>query len=153
MRLLPFRENAIGDVMAWDCNFCTEIKLHKIFDAAIWFWTLLRFHHSWRSQAFPAKNRAPYILFVELVAIAMITAIGTVSLLEAISIGNKKVRFYQTPASEMFGKVQEILQTEKTPFCSRVHITLIGWWLVIVKTIVFSVSCVIVFIMSRHFAD
>jgi len=31
----------------------------------------------------------------------------------------KKVRFYQASTSELFGKVQEIPQTEKTPFYPR----------------------------------
>src|SRR5688572_4116199 len=48
-------------------------------------------------------------------------AIGTLRLLEAIRIlGLKdKTRFYQASTSEMYGKVQEIPQTEKTPFYPR----------------------------------
>jgi len=48
-------------------------------------------------------------------------AIGTVRLLEAIRINGlaKKTRFYQASTSEMFGKVQEVPQTEKTPFYPR----------------------------------
>jgi len=48
-------------------------------------------------------------------------AIGTLRLLEAIRILGleKKTRFYQASTSEMFGKVQEIPQTEKTPFYPR----------------------------------
>ncbi len=47
--------------------------------------------------------------------------IGTLRLLEAIRILNmeKKVRIYQASTSELYGKVQEIPQTEKTPFYPR----------------------------------
>jgi len=40
-------------------------------------------------------------------------------LLEAIRLLNKDIRFYQASSSEMFGKVQEVPQTEKTPFYPR----------------------------------
>ena len=47
--------------------------------------------------------------------------IGTLRLLEAIRILNmeKKVRIYQASTSELYGKVQEVPQTEKTPFYPR----------------------------------
>lgn len=47
--------------------------------------------------------------------------IGTLRLLEAIRICGleKHSRFYQASTSELFGKVQEIPQTEKTPFYPR----------------------------------
>jgi GDPmannose 4,6-dehydratase len=47
--------------------------------------------------------------------------IGTLRLLEAIRIlgMEKKVRIYQASTSELFGKVQEVPQTEKTPFYPR----------------------------------
>lgn len=48
-----------------------------------------------------------------------VTGIGTVRLLEAIRTGAPKARFYQASSSEMFGKVLEIPQTEKTPFYPR----------------------------------
>lgn len=45
-------------------------------------------------------------------------AIGTLRLLEGIRLLGleKKTRFYQASTSELYGKVQEIPQTEKTPF-------------------------------------
>jgi GDPmannose 4,6-dehydratase len=45
-------------------------------------------------------------------------ALGTLRLLEAMRILGleKKTRFYQASTSELYGKVQEIPQTEKTPF-------------------------------------
>ena len=48
-------------------------------------------------------------------------AVGTLRVLEAIRILGleKKTRFYQASTSEMFGKVQEIPQSETTPFYPR----------------------------------
>jgi len=48
-------------------------------------------------------------------------ALGTLRMLEAIRIlGLKdKTRFYQASTSELYGKVQEVPQTEKTPFYPR----------------------------------
>ena len=48
-------------------------------------------------------------------------ALGTLRLLEAIRILglSKKTKFYQASTSELYGKVQEIPQTEKTPFYPR----------------------------------
>jgi GDPmannose 4,6-dehydratase len=50
-----------------------------------------------------------------------VTGLGAQRILEAIiesGIG-KKVRYYQASSSEMFGKVQAVPQTEKTPFYPR----------------------------------
>jgi GDPmannose 4,6-dehydratase len=48
-------------------------------------------------------------------------ALGTLRLLEAIRILNMtdRVRFYQASTSELYGKVQEVPQNEKTPFYPR----------------------------------
>ena len=46
-------------------------------------------------------------------------ALGTLRILEAIVKINKKIKFYQAGSSEMFGKVVETPQTEKTPFYPR----------------------------------
>ncbi|MBI2240499.1 MAG: GDP-mannose 4,6-dehydratase [Magnetospirillum gryphiswaldense] len=48
-------------------------------------------------------------------------ALGTLRLLEGIRILGleKKTRFYQASTSELYGKVQETPQTEKTPFSPR----------------------------------
>jgi len=48
-----------------------------------------------------------------------VTALGVTRLLEAIRLVNPKTRFYQASSSEMFGKVQEVPQTEQTPFYPR----------------------------------
>merc|ERR1712187_907128 len=47
--------------------------------------------------------------------------IGTLRILEAIrTVGlHKSTRFYQASTSELYGKVQEVPQTEKTPFYPR----------------------------------
>ena len=50
---------------------------------------------------------------------AQITGIGALNLLEAIRLINPKIKFYQAGTSEMFGKVQQIPQTEDTPFYPR----------------------------------
>ena len=46
-------------------------------------------------------------------------SLGTLRILEAIKKVDKKIKFYQAGSSEMFGKVVEIPQTEKTPFYPR----------------------------------
>ncbi|MGB0414157.1 MAG: GDP-mannose 4,6-dehydratase [Coraliomargarita sp.] len=65
-----------------------------------------------------------------------VTGLGTLRLLEAIrEVGlDKKTRFYQASSSEMFGMVQEVPQTEKTPFyprspygCAKVY----AYWLTV----------------------
>lgn len=63
-----------------------------------------------------------------------ITATGTIRLLEAIRETGLKPRFYQASSSEMYGLVQEVPQTEKTPFyprspygCSKVY----SYWITV----------------------
>ncbi|NDD05729.1 MAG: GDP-mannose 4,6-dehydratase, partial [Proteobacteria bacterium] len=50
---------------------------------------------------------------------AEFTAVGVSRILEAIRSACPQAKFYQASSSEMFGKVQEIPQTEKTPFYPR----------------------------------
>ncbi len=52
-------------------------------------------------------------------ATADIDALGVTNMLEAIRIVKPEAHFYQAATSEMFGKVQEMPQTEKTPFYPR----------------------------------
>ena len=52
-------------------------------------------------------------------ATAQIDAVGVTNMLEAIRTVKPEARFYQASTSEMFGLVQEIPQTEKTPFYPR----------------------------------
>ena len=47
------------------------------------------------------------------------TALGVTRLLDAIRLVDPEIRFYQASSSEMFGKVQEVPQTESTPFHPR----------------------------------
>jgi GDPmannose 4,6-dehydratase len=50
---------------------------------------------------------------------AEFTAVGVTRVLEAIRHVDPSIRFYQASSSEMFGKVVESPQTEKTPFHPR----------------------------------
>jgi GDPmannose 4,6-dehydratase len=63
-------------------------------------------------------------------------AVGVLRLLEAIRILGlvEKTRFYQASTSELFGKVQEIPQTERTPFYPRSPYgaaKLYGYWITV----------------------
>ncbi|MET1412982.1 GDP-mannose 4,6-dehydratase [Roseibium sp. HPY-6] len=63
-------------------------------------------------------------------------ALGTLRLLEAIRLLNltEKTRFYQASTSELYGKVQEVPQTEKTPFYPRspyAAAKLYAYWIVV----------------------
>jgi len=50
---------------------------------------------------------------------AQVTGVGVVNLLEAVRIVNPTARFYQASTSEMFGLIQESMQSESTPFYPR----------------------------------
>src|SRR5687767_10911789 len=63
-----------------------------------------------------------------------ITGLGVTRLLDAIRLVDPDIRFYQASSSEMFGKVQEVPQTEGTPFyprspygCAKVY----GHWITV----------------------
>ncbi|MEK6827247.1 MAG: GDP-mannose 4,6-dehydratase, partial [Nanoarchaeota archaeon] len=63
-----------------------------------------------------------------------ITGLGSLRLLEAIKDLCPKAKFYQASSSEMFGKVAEVPQSEKTPFyprspygCSKVY----SYWITV----------------------
>ena len=65
---------------------------------------------------------------------AQVDAIGTLRFLDAIREIGIKTKFYQASTSELFGKVMEIPQNEKTPFYPRSPYAvakLYGHWLVI----------------------
>lgn len=47
------------------------------------------------------------------------SALGVTRLLEAVRLVDPSIRFYQASTSEMFGKVRETPQTERTPFHPR----------------------------------
>jgi GDPmannose 4,6-dehydratase len=48
-----------------------------------------------------------------------VTGIGAANLLEAVRIAHPVARFYQASSSEMFGKIQQARQSERTPFYPR----------------------------------
>ncbi len=50
---------------------------------------------------------------------ANVTGVGALNVLEAVRIVNPKARFYQASTSEMFGLIQEPMQSETTPFYPR----------------------------------
>jgi GDPmannose 4,6-dehydratase len=53
------------------------------------------------------------VSFDQPITTGKITGLGALNLLEAIRIVNPKIRFYQASTSEMFGKVQQVPQTER----------------------------------------
>ncbi len=59
------------------------------------------------------------VSFEQPILTAEIDAVGVLKLLESIRSLKPDTKFYQASTSEMFGKVQEIPQTEKTPFYPR----------------------------------
>jgi len=65
---------------------------------------------------------------------AQVDALGTLRFLDAIRETSLETKFYQASSSELFGKVQEIPQNEKTPFYPRSPYAvakLYGFWIVI----------------------
>lgn len=50
---------------------------------------------------------------------AQITGVGVLNMLEAIRLTDPSIRFYQASTSEMFGLIQEPMQSETTPFYPR----------------------------------
>ena len=65
-------------------------------------------------------------------ATAAIDALGVTNILDAIRMIRPDAHFYQAATSEMFGKVQEMPQTEKTPFYPRSPYgvaKLYGYWI------------------------
>jgi GDPmannose 4,6-dehydratase len=57
--------------------------------------------------------------FTQPVLTGDVTGLGAVRILEAIRHVDPDIRFYQASSSEMFGKVMEVPQTERTPFYPR----------------------------------
>jgi GDPmannose 4,6-dehydratase len=71
------------------------------------------------------------VSFDQPVYTADVNGLGTLRLLEAVRILAKPAKFYQASSSEMYGKVVEIPQNERTPFyprspyaCAKVY----GYW-------------------------
>lgn len=65
---------------------------------------------------------------------AEVDAVGTLRFLDAINETGVKTRFYQASTSELYGLVQEVPQTEKTPFYPRSPYAvakLYAYWIVV----------------------
>jgi GDPmannose 4,6-dehydratase len=65
---------------------------------------------------------------------AEVDGVGTLRFLDAIKETGIRTRFYQASTSELYGKVQEIPQTEKTPFYPRspyAAAKLYAYWVVV----------------------
>jgi len=65
---------------------------------------------------------------------AEVGGVGTLRFLDAIKEVGLQTRFYQASTSELYGKVQEIPQTEKTPFYPRspyAAAKLYSYWIVV----------------------
>ena len=66
---------------------------------------------------------------------AQVDALGTLRFLDAIrEVGLRQVKFYQASTSELYGKVQEVPQSEKTPFYPRSPYgvaKLYGFWIIV----------------------
>lgn len=65
------------------------------------------------AQSFVAES------FNQPVTTALVDAMGPLNILEAVRIVSKRIKFYQASTSEMFGKVQETPQDERTPLYPR----------------------------------
>jgi len=59
------------------------------------------------------------VSFEQPIFTADVDGVGVARLLEAIRLVKPEARFYQASTSEMFGKIQEELQSETTPFYPR----------------------------------
>ena len=57
--------------------------------------------------------------FDQPVATTQIDGLGALNLLEAIRSADRSIRFYQASSAEMFGLVQSVPQSERTPFYPR----------------------------------
>ena len=65
---------------------------------------------------------------------AQVDALGTLRFLDAIRETQLDTKFYQASTSELYGKVQEMPQTEKTPFYPRSPYgvaKLYGYWIIV----------------------
>ena len=104
LRELGIRENVMlldGDVT--DVSSIIRI-LHRVRPAEV---------YNLAAQSFvPASWQQPVLT-------GNVTGLGAVNVLEAIRTVDSTIRFYQASSSEMFGKIQEPVQNENTPFYPR----------------------------------
>lgn len=65
---------------------------------------------------------------------SQVTAVGVVNMLEALRLESPATRFYQASSSEMYGLIQEEMQSETTPFYPRSPYAvakLMGHWMTV----------------------
>lgn len=79
---------------------------------------ILREHRPQEVYNLAAQSFIP-TAFKQPVLTGEFTALGVTRMLEAVRMVDPTIRFYQASSSEMFGKVVEVPQTEKTPFYPR----------------------------------
>jgi len=79
---------------------------------------ILREHHPQEVYNLAAQSFVP-TSWKQPVLTGEFTALGVTRVLEAIRYVDPSIKFYQASSSEMFGKVQEVPQSEKTPFYPR----------------------------------
>lgn len=79
---------------------------------------ILREHRPTEVYNLAAQSFVP-TSFKQPVLTGEVTALGVTRILDALRIVDPTIRFYQASSSEMFGWVQEVPQTEKTPFYPR----------------------------------
>lgn len=80
--------------------------------------TILRDHRPVEVYNLAAQSFVP-TSWAQPVLTGEVTALGVTRMLDAIRMVDPEIRFYQASSSEMFGKVQEVPQTESTPFYPR----------------------------------
>jgi GDPmannose 4,6-dehydratase len=79
---------------------------------------ILKEHHPDEVYNLAAQSFVP-TSFEQPVLTGEFTALGVTRVLDAIRLVDKNIKFYQASSSEMFGKVVEVPQNEKTPFYPR----------------------------------
>ncbi|WP_456307015.1 GDP-mannose 4,6-dehydratase [Lichenicola cladoniae] len=67
----------------------------------------------------PAARRFVAASWQQPLLTGLATGIGAANLLEAVRIARPQARFYQASSSEMYGLIQEKVQSERTPFYPR----------------------------------
>ncbi len=79
---------------------------------------ILRAHRPQEVYNLAAQSFVP-TSWAQPVLTAEFTAVGVTRVLDAVRMIDPTIRFYQASSSEMFGKVQQVPQSEKTPFYPR----------------------------------
>lgn len=79
---------------------------------------ILREHRPQEVYNLAAQSFVP-TSWAQPVLTAEFTAVGVTRVLDAVRMVDPTIRFYQASSSEMFGKVQQVPQSETTPFYPR----------------------------------